>query len=156
SGLESTNTAGQYQSLSFADTSMAPEIPVDPTTGLLNDRAQFSVIGWFYTAGTIGNRKGLFGQNDVVEFGFHGNGPDGQAQIGVFPLAGSAFLNQSTNVIPGTWYLIAAIGSGTNVTLYLASAIPGGGGVQVAQATGTGTTTNYGRSMYPFRIGGGG
>jgi hypothetical protein len=156
SGLESTNTAAQYQSLSFADTSMAPAAPLDPTTGLLNDRAQFSVIGWFNTAGTIGQRKGLFGQNDVVEFGFHGNGPDGQAQVGVFTGFGSAFLNQSTNVIPGTWYLIAAIGAGTNVNLYLASAISGGGGVQVVQATGTGTTTNYGRSIYPFRIGGGG
>jgi len=76
----------------------------------MNNLAQFSVIGWFNTAGTIGTRKGLFGQNDVVEFGFHGNGPDGVAQVGVFTPRGSAFVNQSTNVLPGVWYLIAAVG----------------------------------------------
>jgi hypothetical protein len=147
SGIESTNTAGQYDGLSSYTAS---------TASLMNNLAQFSVIGWFNTAGPIGQRVGLFGQNDVVEFGFHGLGSDGTAQVGVFTPRGSAFLNQSTNVLPGVWYLIAAVGTGTNVNLYLAST-NGAGGVKVLQSSTThAATTNYGAAQFPFRIGGGG
>src|SRR5581483_6039656 len=92
--------------------------------------------------------------NDVAEFGFHGADGSGFAQLGVFTSAGSAFLSQ-TNVIPGVWYLIAATATGTNVNLFLLST-NGGGGFQVLSSTTSGTTTNYGVSAFPFRIGGGG
>jgi hypothetical protein len=123
----------------------------------LNNRPAFSVIGWFKTAGTIGQRKGLFGQNDVCEFGFLGAGTDGQAGLGFFTPRGSVpLINQSTNVIPGNWYLIAAVASGTNVSVLLAST-NGAGGIQVIQSSASHTaTTNYGFSADPVRIGGGG
>lgn len=145
-GLESTNTGGQYDGLS---TSTAT------TESLMNNRAQFSIIGWFNTAGPIGERVGLFGQNDVCEFGFHGLGPDGLAQIGFWTPRGAAYLNQS-NIMAGVWYMVAAVGSGTNVSLTLVST-NGGGGFQVLQANSAHTaTTNYGSSSYSFKIGGGG
>lgn len=145
-GIEANNTAAQYDGFT-ADTST--------TASLLNNRAQFSIVGWFQTAGPIGTRVGLFGQNDVCEFGFHGNGADGLAQIGIFTPRGSAFLLQS-NIQAGVWYLVAAIGDGTNVSLRLIST-NGGGGFQVLQAnTAHAATTNYGSSVFPFRMGGGG
>jgi hypothetical protein len=154
SGIETTNTAAQYNSLSFADSATSVSI--------LNNRPAFSVIGWFKTAGTIGQRKGLFGQNDVCEFGFLGAGTDGQAGLGFFTPRGSVpLINQSTNVIPSQpgqdhWYLIAAVASGTNVSVLLAST-NGAGGIQVIQSSASHTaTTNYGFSADPFRIGGGG
>ncbi|EEF57829.1 LamG-like jellyroll fold domain-containing protein [Pedosphaera parvula] len=148
-GFEAGNTAAQYDGLSAATDSSA--------VGLLNNRSQFSVVGWFNTAGPIGLRVGLFGQNDVVEFGFHGQDPDsptGQGILGMWTPGGAAFLSQ-TNVIPGVWYLIAGVGSGTNVSVILLST-NGGGGFQVVQASTSGTTTNYGSSADSFRIGGGG
>jgi hypothetical protein len=148
SGIESTNTSGMYDGFSsFSATSAS----------LMNNLAQFSVIGWFnIPAPILTARIGLFGQNDVIEFGFHGNGTDGIPQVGVFTPRGSAFLNQSTNVLPGVWYLIAAVGSGTNVNLYLAST-NGAGGVKIMQSsTSHAATTNYGAAPFPFRVGGGG
>ena len=145
SGLESTNTAGQYDGLT-SDTATS--------VSLMNNRSQFTIFGWFNAAGTIGQRVGLFGQNDVCEFGFHGLGPDGLAQVGIWTPRGAAFLNQS-NIAANVWYLVAAVGDGTNVSLTLVST-NGGGGFQVLQSTASAVSTNYGNSAYPFRIGGGG
>ncbi len=148
SGIESTNTGGQYDGIgSFSAASAS----------LLNNLPQFSVIGWFNIPSPIFTQRiGLFGLNDVIEFGFHGNGTDLMPQIGVFTPRGSAFLNQSTNVLPGVWYLIAAVGTGTNVNLYLAST-NGTGGVKVLQSSSAANvTTNYGFAPFPFRVGGGG
>jgi len=145
-GLESTNTGGQYDG--FASATSTSET-------LMNNRGQFSIIGWFNTAGPIGQRVGLFGQNDVCEFGFHGLGPDGLAQIGIWTPRGAAFLNQ-TNIQVGVWYMVAAIGDGSNVSLTLVST-NGGGGFQVLQANAPhAVTTNYGSSGFAFKIGGGG
>jgi Concanavalin A-like lectin/glucanases superfamily/Immunoglobulin I-set domain len=148
-GLEPANTAAGYDGLSSATDSGA--------IGLLNNRSQFSVVGWFNTSGPIGMRVGLFGQNDVVEFGFHGQDPDaptGEGILGMWTPSGAAFMSQ-TNVTPGVWYLIAGVGSGTNVSVILLST-NGGGGFQVVQASSSSTTTNYGASADSFRIGGGG
>jgi hypothetical protein len=145
-GLENTNTAGGYDGL-MADTAT--------TESFMNNRAQFSIIGWFNASNTVPQRVGLFGQNDVCEFGFHGLGPDSFAQIGIWTPRAAAFLNQ-TNITTNVWYLVAAVGDGTNVSLTLVST-NGGGGFQVLQAsTPHAATTNYGISPFPFRIGGGG
>jgi hypothetical protein len=150
SGIESTNTGGQFDGASSFFAASA---------SLMNHLPQFSVIGWFNIPGQILTpRIGLFGQNDVIEFGFHGtaNGTDGMPAVGVFTPRGSVYLNQSTNVLPGVWHLIAAVGTGTNVNLYLAST-NGSGGVKVVQnSVNHAATTNYGFAQFPFRIGGGG
>jgi hypothetical protein len=144
-GLEGTNTAGSFDGLtSYIDTGVS----------LINNRGQFSILGWFNSAGTQGTRIGLFGQNDVAEFGFHGVGPSGFSQLGIWTPSAAAYLEQ-TNIIAGTWYLVACVATGTNVNLYLVST-NGGGGFQVVQSTSAGSTTNYGVSAFPFRMGGGG
>ena len=149
SGIESTNTGGQYDgTTSFSAASAS----------LMNNLAQFSVIGWFNIPSPIFTaRVGLFGQNDVVEFGFHGNGTDLIPRLEIWAGTGrNAFMNQSTNVLPGVWYLVAAVATGTNVNLYLAST-NGTGGVKVLQSSTAHTaTTNYGSAPFPFRVGGGG
>jgi hypothetical protein len=147
-GIESTNTAGQYDGLSsYSESSVS----------LMNNLSAFSVVGWFYIPGQIlTTRVGLFGQNDVVEFGFGGNGTDLIPRLEVFTPRGTAFMNQSTNVLPNVWYLVAAVGSGTNVNLYLVSTNGAGGVKVVLSSTSHTATTNYGASLFPFRIGGNG
>ena len=148
-GFEVGNTAGQYDGASSATDSGA--------VGLMNNRSQFSIIGWFNASAPVGLRVGLFGQNDVAEFGFHGQdpgSPTGEGLLGMWTPGGQVFMSQ-TNVIPGVWYLIAGVASGTNVNVILLST-NGNGGFQVVQGTTSGTSTNYGSSSYPFRMGGGG
>ena len=144
-GLETTNSGGSFDGLSAY---------IDTQVSFINSRGQFSILGWFNSAGTQPTRTGLFGQNDVAEFGFHAAGGSGQAQLGIWTPSAAAYLDQ-TNIIAGVWYLVACVGTGTNINLYLVST-NGGGGFQVLQSSTSGTTTNYGVSAYPFRIGGGG
>lgn len=135
-GLESTNTSASYGGVSSATTINA---------SLMNNRAQFTIIGWFNSAQPPTARLGLFGQNDVAEFGFHGNG-----DLGIWtPGGGSAYIAQS-NIMSGEWYFTAAVGTGSRIGLYLFST------GSVMQAAANAATTNYGSSTFPFRIGGGG
>lgn len=135
-GLETTNAAAGYNGISSATTS---------GLSLMNDRQAFTALGWFNAAGLLPARAGLFGQNDVLEFGFHGTAAD----LGVWTPRGAAYLPQSL-ITPGVWYLVAAIGNATSLNLYLVST----NGIN--QATTTVSTTNYGNSVYGFNIGGGG
>jgi hypothetical protein len=145
SGMETTNTAGWYDGATAAS---------DSSVSLMNNRSQFSIIGWFNAAGIEPARTGLFGQNDVCEFGFHSALADGLAEVGIWTPSAAAFLDQS-NIIAGVWYLVAAVGSGTNVSLTLVST-NGAGGFQVLQSSTAGVTTNYGTSPFNFHIGGDG
>jgi hypothetical protein len=151
SGVEPSNTGAQFDS--GQNSSAASSVR------MMNNLFQFSIVGWFRIPGgnwPVGQRVGLFGQNDVMEFGYHGNGTDGMPQIGIFTPRGSVFLNQSTNVLPDTWYLIAAVGTSTNLNLYLAST-NGAGGIKVVQNTvNHNASVHYGASLFPFRVGGGG
>jgi hypothetical protein len=143
-GMETTNKAAQYDGLAAGSSASA---------SLLNNRTQFSVIGWFNSPAQLQqNRAGLFGQNDVCEFGFHGTATLEAQQVGVWTPSAGAYLSV-TNITPDQWYLIAAVGNGSSVNLYLVSTNNGG---TILQATGTGSTTNYGSSAYPFRMGGDG
>src|SRR5262249_21277773 len=58
-GIDTNNTGGSYDGLSSSTVT---------TESLMNNRAQFTIIGWFNKAGLVGNRAGLYGQNDVCEF----------------------------------------------------------------------------------------
>jgi hypothetical protein len=137
-GLEADNAAAAYDGVTSA---------TDTGVSLMNNRAQFSIIGWFNSAGLQTARAGLFGQNDCAEFGFHG------ADIGIWTPGGgfASFAGQGQNmIIPGQWYFLAAVGNGTSLTLYLLSTD------LTMQTSASVTTTNYGSSSFPFRIGGGG
>lgn len=135
-GLESTNTSASYDGVSSSSS---------VGSSLMNNLAQFSILGWFNSALPPSARLGLFGQNDVAEFGFHANG-----DVGIWtPGGGSAFIAQS-NIVVGEWYFVAAVGNGSQIGVYLFSTNG------VLQAVSSATTTNYGNSLFPFRIGGGG
>ncbi len=143
-GFESANTGGQY-------------LTADTDTGVdyLNNAAQFTIVGWFNVPGMQTTRTGLFGQNDVAEFGFHGADASGAAQLGIWTSGGGgAYLPQSL-IVPGQWHFTAAVGDGSRVSLYLFWK-DWSGAVQVAKASSDVTTTNYGASTFSFKIGGGG
>ena len=140
-GLESANVAAEYDGAASSTSTDA---------SLMNNLSQFTILGWFNVPAQVGTRVGLFGQNDVVEFGFHGTeASTGLAVLGFWTPYGYASLSQ-TNIIAGEWYMVAAVGDGTAVNLHLLSK------AGALQATASNTTTNYGNSVYPFRIGGGG
>jgi hypothetical protein len=112
-------------------------------TGLLNNMAAVSLTGWFFqTAPQPANRIGLWGQNDAVEFGFI----DPNTIQFWTPNGGSvnATYNQALN---NTWVHVAGVANGTDIRIYINGALV---------ATAGTTTTNYGSSADPFRIGGGG
>jgi hypothetical protein len=144
-GLDSTNTGGAFDgSTSY----------IDSNESLMNNQAQFSIIGWFNESVYQGARIGLFGQNDVAEFGFHATNGLGFGQLGIYTIGGTALLDQ-TNAPLNAWNFVAGVVSGTNVSLYL-FITNGAGGFQVLNSTVAGVETNYGISAFPFRIGGGG
>ncbi|HUL50956.1 MAG TPA: LamG-like jellyroll fold domain-containing protein, partial [Candidatus Nitrosotalea sp.] len=109
-------------------------------SGLMNDLPAFSMAGWIRPTGVQGNRIGLWGQNDVVEFGFINSTtielwtPVGQIDI-TYP-----FPNNE-------WHHVAAVGTGQELELYFDGNLA---------ATSPVTVTSYGNSTYAFNIGGGG
>lgn len=142
-GFESTNTANAYDGLTAGT--------VTGLVGAQNNLAQFTILGWFNSAVTQVARAGLFGQNDVLEYGFHGT----DAQLGIFTASSGLVSMPQSNITVGQWYMTAATGDGTNVSLYLFGT-NGGGGFQVVEAVGSSPTTNYGNSSFGFNIGGDG
>jgi hypothetical protein len=110
---------------------------------ILNDRAAFSMTGWFFQpASQTADRIGLFGQNDSVEFGFIN-----PTTIQLWTPMGGSLDVPWNDALNNTWVHIAAVGNGTNLIVYLNGSQAGQGGA---------STTNYGTSTFPFRIGGGG
>jgi hypothetical protein len=145
-GFSNTNVANSFDGISaYTDTQMSP----------MNNRAAFSIIGWFNTPAIEPLRTGLFGQNDCAEFGFHGADSSGAAQLGIWTPNGNAAYLSQTNIVAGQWYFAAGVGNGSSINLYLFGT-NGAGGAQVLQSSVIAATTNYGASAYPFRIGGGG
>jgi hypothetical protein len=132
-GLESGNTA---MLLNGADTE------ISSGASLVNNRAAFSILGWFKPTGPQpagSGRVGLFGQNDVTEFGYHGLGT-----VGIWTPNGGFASTASSIIRENEWNFITATADGRNLTLYM-------NGRQVAQAAST--TANYGSSASPFNIG---
>lgn len=114
---------------------------VGVNNSLLNNSAAFSMAGWIKPAVTPGSRIGLFGQNDVVEFGFIGG-------IGMQCWTPSGGSLDVTYPFPmNTWHHIAVVGNGSNLRIFADGSLIGTGG---------GGTANYGSSANTFNIGGGG
>ncbi len=131
--LEASNTGAAYDGVSAGSTT---------GVSLLNNRPQFTVLGWFRPTGTQGatnGRVGLFGQNDVAELGYHD-----LDTIGIWTEYGGFATVDSSLVQTGQWHLIAATADGTNLRLYL-------DGKEVGRAGGV--VTDYGASSSPFNIG---
>ena len=118
---------------------------IDLGATYLSNRSAFTVEGWikFNIADLAGtSRISLFGQNDVVEFGFIN-----PTTIELYTAGGGSF----TTPIPASlgnnaWHHIAAVGNGTNMIIYI-------DGVSVG--TGGSATGNYGNSADTSKIGAG-
>jgi hypothetical protein len=108
---------------------------------LLDSLAGFTVAGWICPAGPQASRTGLFGQNDVVEFGF--NTP---TTIEVYTKLGS--VTYTWPYPTNQWHYVTATGSSNQVALYVDGNLVGSKSFS--------TATGYGESGYYFNIGGGG
>ncbi len=108
-------------------------------TGLLNDRAGFTMAGWIRPATLEANRTGLWGQNDAVEFGFISS-----STLQLWTYAGN--VNVYYPHPAGEWHHILACGSNSDLRLYLDGVLAGE----------SGSSGNYGSSTHRFNAGGGG
>ncbi|MBE0390360.1 LamG-like jellyroll fold domain-containing protein [Flavobacterium sp. PL002] len=110
----------------------------------LSNRSAFTLEGWVkFNKSDIGNRYSLFGQNDVIEFGFTNNN-----NILLWTAGGGSVTTPLTSDFgDNTWHHIAAVGDGSKIKIYI-------DGMWVV--TGGSTTSNYGSSSaYTPKIGGG-
>lgn len=115
---------------------------VRTTSGLLNNRGSFTIAGWIRPGSNPGNRVGLFGQNDCVEFGFISPGV-----LQCWTGSSGPFVNATYSHPANTWHHVAAVGDGSTLKIYI-------DGAEAASVGGA--TANYGSSADNFNIGGGG
>jgi hypothetical protein len=125
------NTAAQFDGVSGF---------IAGPTSFLNSLAEFSLAGWINPATTPGSRVGLFGQNDVVEFGFVGG-----TTLNVWTPANSLSANYPFPL--NEWHHVAVVGAPDRLQIYL-------DGVLAAESVLA--VVNYGDSDYDFNVGGGG
>ncbi len=110
---------------------------VNGPTGLLNDRAGFTMAGWIRPTTDQPDRTGLWGQNDVVEFGFINS-----STLQLWTPAGSVDLFYPYPV--QEWHHVIALGSASTLQVYLDG---------ILSAEGSGGGGNYGSSPYAFHRG---
>lgn len=112
------------------------------TTGqsLLSNRSAFTIAGWVYPRST-GNRIGLFGQNNAVEFGFISTG-----NVQIWTPGGGSVTTPWPHPM-AEWHHLAAVGDGSTLSIWI-------DGAQVASAASA--TSDYGSSGDGFNLGGDG
>jgi len=137
-----TGAAGDY-AINFDGT----DDFVNTGTSLLNNLSQFTAAGWA-VFDADGGARGLWGQNDAVEFGSTTSNDrvDLWSERPGGPQLSTP--NGSVSVDGTTWHHIAIWGNGSERRIYI-------DGVQQAIAT-HGAQADYGDSTYNFNIGGGG
>jgi hypothetical protein len=112
-------------------------------SNLLSNRNTFTLEGWIKVdLSDIGSRISLFGQNDVIEFGF-------MSSTSLMCWTASGGSVSANNIYPSDngWHHIAAVGNGTNIILYIdgTPVVTGGSG-----------TVSYGNNTsYSSKIGAG-
>jgi hypothetical protein len=109
------------------------------TTMTLNDIGAFTMAGWIKMTVAQTNRSGLFGQNDILEFGFSEPG-----NVHLWSNPGGAI---NTTLEPSEeWVHIAFVGDTTGRTIYI-------NGVESVRGV---AGTPLAASGFSFNIGGGG
>jgi len=111
---------------------------VDSSQSLLNDVDEFTIAGWF-NPGNLSPVKSFFGQHDLIEIGIDIT----TNQVELWTDQGGA-VNAKNVLAPGRWKHIAAVGTGTSLTLYI-------DGREVA--AGGSMTATYGNNAEVFKIG---
>jgi hypothetical protein len=130
-GFEAGNLAGQF------DGSM---VYVNGPTGLMNNLTHFTMAGWIRRGADQADRTGLFGQNDIVEFGYINNN--------TLQLWTDDGLDVSPNPFPnGEWDFVAVVGDGSpGPASTYTNGVLAGSRVSTLPAT----------NSFAFNIGGGG
>ncbi|HUR46790.1 MAG TPA: LamG-like jellyroll fold domain-containing protein, partial [Candidatus Saccharimonadales bacterium] len=100
-GFEAGNRAAQFDGVAGF---------VQGPSGLMNNAAKFSMVGWVRRGANQADRTGLFGQNDLIEFGFINNNT-----LEVWTDNG---LDISPNPFPnGEWDMVAVVADGSPGTI---------------------------------------
>ena len=110
---------------------------VDLGGSFLSARAAFTMEGWVkFNKSDIRARMSLFGQNDVIEFGFID-----ASNLQCWTANGGA-VSVPLTAYPGDnmWHHIAVTGNGTNIRMYIDGLLAGTGGTATANY---GTVTTY-------------
>jgi hypothetical protein len=130
--FDSANAAASYDGATGGTTSGA---------SLANNLSAFTLAGWVKLADSqlVESRIGLFGQNDVLEFGL-----STPTEVKIYTANGGEVTFDASGMMPNQWYFLAAVGNGSNLKLYLDGEL---------MATGGGACANYGSSTSPFNIG---
>ena len=110
---------------------------------ILSDRDAFTMTGWVNPGPRGGTRIGLFGQNDVIEFGFIS-----PTTLQLWTPVGQVVNYEiDPNLIrDNTWFHVGAVGTGASIQLFI-------NGERVSGPPGP---PGYGASTFSFNIGGGG
>jgi hypothetical protein len=118
---------------------------VNFVSGFLSNLSAFTMEGWikYKTTDLPGpDFRSLFGQNDVIEFGFKGT------QLHLYTeKGGNIYATPPVNLGDNNWHHIAAVGTGSLIMIYVDGVVVGTGG----NANGG----NYGSSSDRVRIGAG-
>jgi len=126
---------GEALALNGTDTYVSTEF------SLLNDLDAFTVAGWVSAVNTS-SYAGLFGQNDLLEFGFTSENGSG---VGTWMLGnGWAYLGAAYPFSYPSWHHVAMTGDATRVVIYIDGQ---------AQASDEGGMVS-GTSTFTFSIGG--
>ncbi|WP_158264946.1 LamG domain-containing protein [Blastopirellula marina] len=112
-------------------------------SSLLNGLEQFTLAGWI-RLDKLDKGQSFFGQNDVIEVGIL----YAHNQILVFTQNGG-FLNVTESLTTDNWTHIAAVGDGTQLSIYLNGTLIATGGNSLS----SGGFTDYGSSSFAFKIG---
>lgn len=111
------------------------------SSSVLNDLSSFTLEGWVKLNLQVSSKVSLFGQNDVIEFGFNDDGK----------LSGWVSTKdsiQTDDSYPSnTWHHVAFVGNGSNLLLYI-------NGIESKSISHT-PVNNYGSSSDSFKIGAG-
>jgi len=109
---------------------------------LLNNLPQFTIACWLKGDLSLGNRSGLIGQNDCMEYGVV------SANTCQIWTAGGGSVDLTWPYgAAGGWHHIVAVGDGTSIQFYLDGKPAASGGT---------TTAGYGTSTFFLSVGGGG
>lgn len=139
--IGSITLANQNHALELVKTSSQY---ISTASSFLSNLASFTLEGWIKYRTSDLNTPGftsLFGQNDVLEFGFQGS------QLHLYTLTGgSIYATPPVNLGDNTWHHIAAVGTGSQILIYVDGVVVGSGG---------NATSNYGSSTDNVKIGAG-
>lgn len=129
-----------FESNNFAPIFNGEDSYVSGPYELLNDLTAFTMAGWIKPTVTPGSRIGLFGQNDLVEFGFNSGNT-----LNLWTPSGAVTYNYPYPL--NEWHHVAAVGGDGKLKIYVDGTLCASSSVNV---------DTFGESEYFFNIGGGG